>query len=321
VLEGSVQRDQNRVRINAQLIDADTGAHRWADRFDEDIADLFNLQDQIVARLANTLGFELVKAEAEKSARSKNPDVIDLTMRGRALQSQWWQLQQTKENNDAVRVLYAQALKIDANDADALAGEALTYATEYAWRWISTETDYEGKIVGQADRAIGLDPDNVTAYMAKITYRESTKRWNEALRAADDGLAINPNSALLYAARVTPENSLGRFERAKSDARQAMRLSPRDPEIGWWHAVLGDAELGLGHFDVAIEEYHKDLDANKNVDLAAAYALAGKMDEAKSALASALRINPNLTIKWLIPRAPDIPIWFEGLRKAGLPEE
>ncbi len=85
VLEGSVQRDQNRVRVNAQLIDAESGAHLWADRFEEDAADLFKLQDQVVARLANTLGYELVKAEAAKGARSTNPDANDLVMRGRAL--------------------------------------------------------------------------------------------------------------------------------------------------------------------------------------------------------------------------------------------
>ena len=82
VLEGSVQRDQNHVRVNAQLIDGETGAHLWADRFEENISDLFKLQDQVVARLANTLGFELVKAEADKSTHSGNPDAIDLTMRG-----------------------------------------------------------------------------------------------------------------------------------------------------------------------------------------------------------------------------------------------
>jgi TolB-like protein len=100
VLEGSAQRDQNRVRVNAQLIDAETGAHLWAERFEEDVADLFKLQDQIVARLDNTLGYQLVKAEAERSTRSKNPDVVDLTMRGNAL----FQLQPlTKDNNDAAR--------------------------------------------------------------------------------------------------------------------------------------------------------------------------------------------------------------------------
>ena len=85
VLEGSVQRDGTRVRVNAQLIDAQSGAHLWADRFEEDVADLFKLQDQVVARLANSLGNELVKAEAEKGGRSQNPDAIDLAMRGRAL--------------------------------------------------------------------------------------------------------------------------------------------------------------------------------------------------------------------------------------------
>jgi TolB-like protein len=85
VLEGSVQRDQNRVRVNAQLIDAQSGAHLWADRFEEDVADLFKLQDQVVARLANTLGFELVRAEARRDEHIAHPDAFDLTMRGSAL--------------------------------------------------------------------------------------------------------------------------------------------------------------------------------------------------------------------------------------------
>ena len=104
VLEGSVQRDQNRVRVNAQLIDAETGAHLWADRFEEDVADLFKLQDQVVARLANALNYELVRAEAETGAHSKNPDVIDLDMRGNEalLRSQQ---QPTKDGNMATQSL------------------------------------------------------------------------------------------------------------------------------------------------------------------------------------------------------------------------
>ena len=117
VLEGSVQRDQNRVRVNAQLIDAETGAHLWADRFEEDVADLFKLQDQVVARLANALNYELVRAEAETGAHSKNPDVIDLDMRGP--EALWRFLQQpTKDGILAIRALFEQALKIDPNDAD-----------------------------------------------------------------------------------------------------------------------------------------------------------------------------------------------------------
>jgi adenylate cyclase len=158
VLEGSVQRDGARVRVNAQLIDAETGAHLWADRFDEDIADLFKLQDQVVARLANSLGYELVKTEAEKDARSKNPDAVDLAMRGWALVWQEQQQQRTRENNNAAQALFEQALRIDPNETDALAGDAYAYMLEYTRGWATTGTDYEAKILGQADRAIALAP-------------------------------------------------------------------------------------------------------------------------------------------------------------------
>jgi tetratricopeptide (TPR) repeat protein len=153
-----------------------------------------------------------------------------------------------------------------------------------------------------------------------------TGRPDEALRAADAGLAINPSFAEIHTLHGVANLSLGRYEQAKSDVQQAMRLIPRDPQVGFWHVNIGDAELGLGHYDAAIEQFNTAIDGGFHMDipyksLAAAYLLAGKMDEAKSALAEARRLNPNLTIKWLTPRAPNIPALFDGLRKAGLPEE
>ena len=124
MLEGSVQRDQNRVRVNAQLIDAESGAHLWADRFEEDVADLFKLQDQVVARLANSLGERTRQGGSGKGARSKNPDAIDLTMRGWALSSTSREAALEGQQSTAALALFEQALKIDPNDADALAGEA-----------------------------------------------------------------------------------------------------------------------------------------------------------------------------------------------------
>ena len=324
LLEGSVQRDQNRVRVNAQLIDAQSGAHLWAERFEEEVADLFKLQDQVVARLANTLGFELLKAEVEKGVHSKNPDVIDLTMRGWAL---YWQAlsNPTKDKNDAALALFEQALKIDPNDADALAGEAECYMREYFY-FANPETDYDAKVIGQADRAIALAPENMRAYRAKGAYLFISRRADQSLRTADAGLAINPNYAALYGVRSNAKSSLAQFEQAKSDAQQAMRLSPRDPLIGLFHVQLGDAELGLGHFDAAIDEYHNATDSGYRPfvaysNLAAAYALEGKIDEAQSALAEARRLNPKITVKWMIAHTPNLPPVFEGLRKAGLPEE
>jgi adenylate cyclase len=327
VLEGSAQRDQNRVRVNAQLIDAESGAHLWADRFEDDMADLFKLQDQVVARLANSLGSELVRAEAEKSAHSKIRDAIDLTMRGWALtwQAREQPLGERESMLDTARTLFDQALEIDPNETDALAGEAYTYHIAYFYGWKTTE-DYEAKVLGQANRAIALAPDNMRAYWVKCEYLNTSRRPNESLAAANTGLAINPNYAPLLAARGNAESSLGRFEQAKSDVQQAMRLSPRDPLIGMFHVILGDAELGLGHFDAAIEKYHNAIDASYRVyfaysNLAAAYALEGKMDEAKTALAEARRIFPKLTVKWMIEHTPNLPAVFDGLRKAGLPEE
>jgi adenylate cyclase len=127
VLEGSVQRDGTRVRVNAQLIDGETGAHLWADRFQEDVADLFKLQDDVVARLANALSHELIRAEAEAATRSKSPDSIDLVMRGRGAILHWAQQPPTKDDIVAVRALFERALEIDPNDADAWAGSANTY--------------------------------------------------------------------------------------------------------------------------------------------------------------------------------------------------
>jgi adenylate cyclase len=327
VLEGSVERNQNRVRVNAQLIDAESGAHLWAERFEEDIADLFNLEDQVVARLANTLSIELVKAEAAKSARSKNPDAIDLDMRGQALVLKFSpQSTNEKELDHAAQALFEQALAIDPNDVDALAGAAYTYYLDYLYEWKPADTDYETKLLAQLDRAIALDPENLRAYTTKSQYLSNSRRPNESLSAADSGLAVNPNYAPLYRARANAENGLGRFEQAKSDVQQAIRLSPHDPRIGTYLTTLAAAEIGLGHFDAAIDAYRRAIEAGFRshvpyMGLAAARALDGKMDEAKSALAEARRINPNLTVKWAIARNPNVPSLFEGLRKAGLPEE
>jgi TolB-like protein/Flp pilus assembly protein TadD len=328
VLEGSVQREQNMVRVNAQLVDAESGAHLWADRFDEDVADLFKLQDDVVTRLASALGYELIAAEAKKGSRSANPDVVDLTMQGwtmmwRALSQP---MQERREVNAKARALFDRALQIDPNDADALAGSAYTYFNAYLYGWGDPGTDYETKVLGQVDRAIGLAPDNVRAFYVKAIYLSLSRRGGEAFSAADAGLAVNPNFVPLYASRALAENSLGRFDQAKADAERAMRLSPHDPLIGLFYQQAGVAEIGLGHSDAAIGEYRKALDSGYRTftaytELSAAYAQAGKMDEAKAALAEARRLNPKITVKWLIEHTAGFPVVLDGLRKVGLAEE
>jgi len=323
VLEGSVQRDQNRVRVNAQLIGAEAGAHLWADRFEEDVADLFKLQDQVVARLASSLSYALTNAEAEKGARSKNPDAIDLTMRGNEL---FMRGIDSQSKNLEARALFERALQIDPNNAEALSGSAETYAFDWNNGWGDPGTDYDARILGQANRAIDLAPDDSGVYFPKARYLALSRRPSEALGAADAGLAVNPNDVELLRVRALAENSLGRYEQAKDDLKRAMRLSPRDPFVGFFHIELGKAEIGLGNFDAAIEEFRKAIDLGHRpfyayTNLAAAYARAGKMDEAKVALAEARRLNAAITVKWLKEHTPYLPAVLDGLRKTGLPEE
>jgi tetratricopeptide (TPR) repeat protein len=270
----------------------------------------------------------LTRAEAEKSARSKNPDAVDLTMRGWNLLNRGV-LQSPEEMRDSsrqARALFDRALQIDLHDADALAGIAETYTNDYFMGWGDPGTDYDAKVLGQVNRAIALDPNNINAYWEKASYLLLSRRPSEALGAADAGLAVNPNDVSLLEPRAGAENGLGRYEQAKADVERAMRLSPRDPDTGWFHATVGDAELGLGHYDSAIDEYRKALDSGARMyfvhtNLAAAYAHAGKMDEAKTELAEARHLNPAITGKWMKEHTPDLPAVFDGLRKAGLPEE
>jgi TolB-like protein/Tfp pilus assembly protein PilF len=326
VLEGSVQRDQNRVRVNAQLIDAETGAHLWAERFEEDVADLFKLQDQVVARLANTLNFELVKAEAAKGARSTNPDATDLVMRGWAL-ARPGPVQSTKEKNEAARALFEQVLAIDPNNAAAIAGVALTYYRERVFGLGKSGTNYESKIVGEADRAIALAPNYDLPYWLKSDYWNVSHRPDQAVSAADAGLAVNPNFPYFYQARAAAEIALGHFDQAKSDLQQVLRLSPHDPIVPIMITQFGDIEIASGRPEAAIVEYRKALDAGDHTywnyaNLAASYALLGKMDEAKPFVAETLRLKPSFTIKWYREHVPyDLPTRDEGLRKAGFAEE
>ena len=163
LLEGSLQREQDRTRVNAQLIDAQSGAHLWADRFEENAADSFELQDRILSRLTPALRMQLVNAEAEKGSQSKSPDATDLTMRRRAL-IQGQRLPQ-KEQNGAAIALFEQALKLDPNEPDALAGLALAFARHNAW-WANFNPGYTRKVFDLANQAIEHDPNNVTAYIA-----------------------------------------------------------------------------------------------------------------------------------------------------------
>ena len=334
VLEGSVQRDANRVRVNVQLIDAASGAHLWADRFEEDVADLFRLQDEVVARLAHMLQVELVNAEAQRSLheRPRNPDAIDLTMRGLALLNQ----PVTKANRYEARDLFEQALTLDPTDADALAGAAFVDSSDYVFGWSDQSVDLYARAMQRANQALLLNPDQPYAHYVKtdlIVFKakpNDAAAANEIIAEAEATLRADPSFARAYLPMAAGEMLLGRNEQAISYLEQAMRISPRDSSLGIWHTNLGRALLALRRYDAAIQEGLKAIDSGYRTvltyaGLAAFYAAADKAPEAKAALAEAMKLNPKLSVAWFHAHFPSYiespPSMREGLIKAGLPEE
>jgi adenylate cyclase len=325
VLEGSVQRDGNRVRVNAQLIDADSGAHLWADRFEEEVADLFKLQDEVVARIANALGYELVKAEAERSARSGNPDAIDLTMRGWAILNQQ-QLLPDNEILASALAFFEQALKADPNNVDALAGAAAAERFMVINGGANGRPDLVADIDGRLANALRIEPLNARAYTVRGMVDVVTRRTKEAKEAASKAVALNPNYASAYAQLAQDQVGPSEFALALDNVDQAIKLSPRDPQLGRWRWIKGKTLVYMGRYKEALEEEQAALDSGYQswpayAFLAIAHALVGRQSEAEAALAQARKLNPNLSIKWMRARLDEPEVSFEGLRKAGLPEE
>jgi adenylate cyclase len=333
VLEGSVQRDGNRVSVNAQLIDAESGAHVWADRFEEDVADLFKLQDEVVARLARTLQIELVNAEAQRSLqdRPRNPDAIDLTMRGLALLNQLV----TNASSDEARDLFEQALKLDPADADALAGAARVDALEAAFGSSGKSADLYERAMQRTDQALLLDPNQARAHFTKallIMFKakpNDAASANEIIAEAEASLRADPSFPWGYWPMAVGEMLLGHYEQSISDLQQAMKISPRDANVGMWHMEMGRALLALTRYDAAIQEGLKAIDSGYRTpqsyaSLAAFYAAADRAPEARAALAEAMKLNPKLSVAWFHAHIPafidSAPGMRESLRKAGLPE-
>ncbi|HEY6520026.1 MAG TPA: winged helix-turn-helix domain-containing protein [Roseiarcus sp.] len=334
VLEGSVQHDANRVRVNAQLIDAESGAHLWADRFDDDVVDLFKLQDEVVARLARTLQIELVNAEAQRSLHDhpRNPDAVDLTMRGWALFNRSF----TESNQREALALFDKALTLDPANADALAAAAFTDATSFANGWSDPSADRYARAMQRADQAILLNPDQAVAHLTKAllimfkTKPGDPASQTEIISESEASLRADPSLANALLTMAVGNEFLGHYEQGILNLKQAIRISPRDSYIGVWYMQMGRELLALGQYTEAIEEGLKSVDSGYRTvlsytALAAFYSAADRALEAKTALAEAIKLNPKLSLAWFREHnsawVDTTPSFREALIKAGLPEE
>ena len=283
---------------------------------------MFKLQDQVVTRLANTLGYELVKAEAQRSTHSTNPDAIDLTMRGWAA---LWQ-PATKESVASARDYFERALKLDPQNAEAMVGLAYARSRASFYGWSTAAEDKPAALVELLTKATGINSGYALAFYVKSTVLWLAKEYPEALAAAETVVALDPNSPYGYTALGRTEALLGRCEQSITLTKQAFALSPRDPFSGIWYMHLGLAEICLGRLDAAIERLKRAIVSGYPTYftyalLAGTEAANGNDAEAKLALTEARRLNPQLTIKFFAEAAPALPIVIDGLRKTGLPEE
>jgi TolB-like protein/Flp pilus assembly protein TadD len=330
VLEGSVQRGGNRMRVNVQLIDAETGTHLWAERFDKPVADLFEMQDEIVSRLANRLGHELLRAEARRAERSANPDSMDHYFLGLALYNKG----ATAEFVDKARSHFDRALDLDPTNVDAL--------VDRAWMDLISAANYlsddraERHHAAESDlgKALRLRPDNASAHCALGVLRMYSNRAAQGIAECERALAIDKNLAAAHAWIGLAKLFVGRNDETEGHVLEALRISPRDHRASGWTHFVGAAKLAAGRDEEAVAWLRRSIELGPNWPtphfwLAAALAHLGRLKEAREAASAGLELNQSFTIALLRSSAfSDSPVYlagrgrvYDGLRKAGLPEE
>ncbi len=329
VLEGSVQRGGNRMRVNAQLIDAASGGHIWAERFDKPLADLFDMQDEIVARLASQLGVQLITAEARRAERAPNPDSLDLFFQGMASVARG----NTPENLARATDYFQRALALDPGNVEALVNQAFV-DTLRASIFSSTERTAQFAAAEAAlAKVLSLAPDHAFAHMCLGLAQIQTNRPMEGIAQCERALALDPNLASAHAGIGLAQYCIGRSEETEAHIQQALRISPRDSNAYLWMSMAGVAKLFAGHNEEAIARFRRSLELNRNNPntlfmMAGALAELGRVDDAKEAVKAGLVFAPMFTVGRYRTSAfshhPDYLAQRErvivGLLKAGLPE-
>ena len=326
VVQGSVRRLGNLVRVNAQLTDAETAANLWADRFDG-AADDATLYDEIVGKLARSLTLRLVDADARKVTHSDNPKAVDLVMKAQAVLNR----PRSRIHSLQAKELFDAALQIDDENVDALVGLAWVQTDLFALGWM--EADGLSNASGAIEKAIALAPNHATAHWIHGQVLHRLGMSQEALSAFDLAIALDRNHSPAYDWRGYTKIFVGRAEETEADVMRAMQISPHDSRLAIMLSHNAFAYLCLGRLDEAVRTLREAIAANKNFSasylyLTAAYALRGKLDSARTMLAEHDRLVPGYTIAKYLARQPsDNPTFLaqnagiiQALREAGLPD-
>ena len=331
VLEGSVQNAGERIRFNAQLIDAESGAHLWAERFDKQRADLLDLQDEVTTRLARTIHVELIAAESRRAAREHpdHLDSVDHTLHGWAAWNQHLSLEAARK----ARHFFEAALRLDEHNVGALLGFAKAHVWEVNMYTSDDRAGQNRAAEAAVTKALALAPDSADAHLTYGTVLFAMRAPERALREFEFAVRLEANLATAHAYLGLMKVFLGRARETRAHVAEAMRLSPRDPLLFLWHFFIGVADIHLGRMVHALESLRKSVEINPNWGLsqfvlAGTLGLAGLLAEAAEVCAVAQRLAPNFTIaKFRAEAVSDNLVYLaqrehfcEGLRLAGAPE-
>ncbi len=328
VLEGGVRKAVDRVRITAQLVDALTGSHLWADRFAGTLKDIFELQDGVTESVVGAIGPRLERAEIDRAKRkpTESLDAYDYYLRGMASYYQW-----TRESTSEALSLFYRAIELDPDFALAYAAAAMCYVARKNHNWMTDRANEITETARLARRAVALAKDDAVALCTSGFARAYV--LHEADLGADfidRALVLNPNLAAAWTCSGYVRYWLGKPDLALEHLARAMRLSPLDPRMPSTQNAGAHAHFLAGRYDEAslwaemalreVPEGHSLLRI-----AAACYAFAGHMEEAKKVGTRLRQLDPALRVSNLKDvlgpfRPEDLARYEEGLRRAGLPE-
>jgi TolB-like protein len=327
VLEGSVRKAGNRIRIAGQLIDAQTGAHLWADRFEGALEDMFDVQDHVTASVVSAITPKVQVEEIKRASRkpTENLDAYDYYLRGLTKIRRM-----TADANREALELFCKAIELDRGLACAYGMAAYSIVVRKARGWMTEPVEESAEAMRLARKAVHLGGDDPVALsMAAYAFASIAREFDDAAAFMDRGLALNPNAAQGWMLSGWLRVWRGEPELALDHLAHAKRLSPFDP-LMHIHAAMAYAHFLESRYDIASLCAEKAMRDNPTFlhsvcISAASNALAGRLEPAQKAVARALELNPDLrasNLSDLAPfrRAEDLATFAMGLRKAGLPE-
>jgi tetratricopeptide (TPR) repeat protein len=328
ILEGSVRKAGDRIRIAGQLIDGETGAHLWADRFDGALENIFDLQDQVTSSVVGAIAPMLQREEIRRARRkpTENLDAYDYYLRGLASARRW-----TQDANSEALQLFCKAIQLDPGLACAYGMAGWCYIQRKARRWMIDHVEESSEATRLARKAVNLGADDEVALsMGAYVLTFIAHEFDDAIAFVDRGLTVNPNSAQAWYLGAWVRVFRGEPDLVIDYAARAMRLSPLDPSLYAMNGAAAYAHFLMGHYDLASSSAEKSMRDKPDFLLAigvfaASNALAGRLAAARKGIVRARECNPDLRLSNLGDLAPfrrpeDIAHFAKGLREAGLPE-